>query len=177
MGVDFKNKKFWPIVIIATLMIFIVSGWGFWFWQKYRGYQKKNIVLFTPSPVVPSPSPLTEAGKKDIDIHDFTSFPGLFLVQEIDPESRSMLLEYASDAEVYGKKVRSVIGCSIDESKIVYTEGPPGTEKEVNVTKPLYEYPLVPFATILWGYCKDLSCTEIIKECKLVYPMSYYKKL
>ena len=86
-----------------------------------------------------------------------------------------MSLEYLLDASVYGKKVTSTIDCSVADSNIVYTEGPPGTEKQIAATKPLYNYPLIANATMLRGYCKDVSCTQIVKGCKLIYPMTYYK--
>lgn len=158
----FPNKRFNTVAVLISvaLVIFLVAGWVFWFWQKE---ELKRMPVISASPQL-------------YDIHDFTTFLGIFLVRDIFRDSKSMLLEYSLDTSVYGKKVTAIIDCPISDSKIIYTEGPLDSQKEVVAAKPLYEYPLIPDATTLRGYCRDFSCTQIIRGCALVYPMVYYGK-
>lgn len=149
------NTKSFFAILISVLVIFVLCGW------IYLALNKKQIVTFKKEQTVNLPEELGLYFDESVD-------PAVFNIFTSDVEDKTLNLNYVWPA-IYAdnkRKVVSKITCKDDDIKLTTRSN----ETPVNISldtlfKEVQNNPSE--YMIFSGICKNTSCDEIYKNCKL----------
>jgi len=164
MAVDKEllSKKWIGFLLGAGAWIVLISVGIVLSFYTARNKQPSSI----PTPLV-TPSAISKSGA---DLFLSGELRAIFTVLGMDPNTRSMELEFTTSADLLERTIKPTIDCSLEESFITYTFGPPSTDKTKQAEKPLYEYQELLSSekpVMLWAYCANRECNSLVKKCEL----------
>lgn len=147
--------------ILVGLIALSYVGYQFGFFERFR----KSSTGEGSSGVIDIPGGYPD----EMVSYDVSAAQAVFIIENVDKESGSMLLRYIFPVDRQGDLVNSKIECPLSDSWIIKVDANDELVSRTPAKEPLYRIADSTQDT-LQGICTDASCLVISSMCELIVP-------